>query len=222
MKSPRAVVFDMDGLMFNTEAVYWLVGGEILRRRRCEFTQELSDAMMGRPPQAAFEVMIQWHGLDCTWQQLALESEEAFLRLMGGRVETMPGLMELLAALERAGLPKAIGTSSARSLAGAVLSQFDLTRRFQFILAAEDVTHGKPHPEIYLKAAQRLGLPPAEVLVLEDSANGCRAAAAAGAYTVAVPGPHSQAQDFSMAAMRLDSLADRRLYEVLGIRERGF
>ncbi len=72
--------------------------------------------------------------------------------------------------------------------------------------------YGKPHPEIYLTAAQRFGISPAEMMVLEDSQNGCLAAAAAGAFVVAVPGEHSREHDFSMASLLVDSLADRRLY----------
>ncbi len=129
----------------------------------------------------------------------------------------MPGLLELLDALERAGIPKAIGTSSSRELVDACLEPFGMRRRFQFILAAEDIVNGKPHPEIYLTAARRFGVPPAEMAVLEDSQNGCLAAAAAGAFTVAVPAEHSREHDFSSASLVVDSLADPRLYRALGI-----
>ena len=213
----RAVVFDMDGLMFNTEDVYTLVGEELLRRRGYEFTAELKDEMMGLRPQPAFEAMIGHCRLGDTWQELAAESNRLFLDLLDGRLAPMPGLMELLDALERAGIPKAIGTSSSRELVDACLRPFDLEGRFQFILAAEDIVHGKPHPEIYLTAARRFGVPPAEMMVLEDSQNGCLAAAAAGAYVVAVPGEHSREHDFSMASLVVESLADPRLYLTLGI-----
>lgn len=214
---PHCVVFDMDGLMFNTEDVYWEVGSQVLRRRGCVFDRALSDAMMGRPPRPAFEVMIEWHSLGDTWEQLAVESEECFIRILDGLLAPMPGLLELLDALEAAGIPKAIGTSSARRLVDACLSRMKLQSRFQFILSAEDITHGKPDPEIYLKAATLFGREPKEVLVLEDSQTGCRAAAAAGAFTVAVPGEHSRGQDFGVASLVIDSLADPRLYEVLGL-----
>ncbi len=213
----RAVVFDMDGLMFNTEDVYTLTGEELLRRRGCEFTEELKHEMMGMQPQPAFERMIAHCRLAETWEELAEESNRLFLDLLHGRLAMMPGLMELLDALERAGIPKAICTSSSRELAAACLRPFDLSGRFEFMLTAEDIVHGKPHPEIYFMAAWRFGVPPAEMLVLEDSENGCLSAAAAGAYVVAVPGPHSRQHDFSMASLVADSLADRRLYLTLGI-----
>ena len=212
-----AVTFDMDGLMFNSEDVYTLTGTELLARRGCTFTAELKDAMMGLPPQTAFEVVIARHHLPEPWEVLAAESDDIFLSLLGARLATMPGLLELLAALEKAGIPKAIATSSSRRLTEACLAPFQLAPRFSFILTSEDITRGKPDPEMYLLAARRFGVPPAEMLVLEDSHNGCRAAAAAGAFTVAVPGAHSRSQDFRVANLVIESLADRRLYETLEI-----
>ncbi len=215
--SPHAVVFDMDGLMLNTEEVYTLVGTELLRRRGHEFTAQLKDAMMGLPPEPTFKVMIEWCQLDESWEQLAVESNRIFLDVLPEHLAPMPGLFALLEALEAADIRKAIATSSKRELADACLSPFDLQSRFQFILTSEDVTCGKPNPEIYLKAAQRLGLEPRQTLVLEDSENGCKAAVASGAFAVAVPGEHSRTHDFSTASLVVDDLADPRLYEVLGI-----
>lgn len=215
---PRAVVFDFDGLMFNTEDVYFMVGTELLRRRGRTFTRPLSDAMTGLPPRPSFEVMIQWHALSDSWEALAAESEELFLALLDAHLAPMPGLMDLLERLEEAGIPKAICTSSSRRLLSAVLQRFDVTRRFLFILTAEDITHGKPHPEVYLAASQRFGIEPRQMLVLEDSQIGCRSAASAGALVVAVPGKHTAHQDFTDASMVVDSLADPRLYEVLGLK----
>lgn len=203
--------------MFNTEEVYTLVGTELMRRRGREFPEGLKDAMMGLAPRAAFEEMIRWHGLDESWEDLMPESNEIFLRLLEDQLAPMPGLFELLDALEQAGIPKAIATSSDRLLADACLSPFELQGRFQFILTAEDIVRSKPDPEIYLAAARRFDLPPQQVLVLEDSQNGCRAAAAAGALTVAVPGNHSRDHDFRVASLVVDGLADRRLYAALGI-----
>jgi len=211
----HAVVFDMDGLMFNTEDVYYHVGTELLRRRGCQYTRELSDAIMGRPPQACFETMIAWHALADDWQSMARESEEIFISLLDRHLAPMPGLLDLLDALESAGIPKAICTSSSRRLLEEVLSRFAMQRRFRFTLAAEDITRGKPDPEIYLTAAARFGIRPDEMLVLEDSQAGSHSAATAGAFVVAVPCQQSAGQDFSAATMVVESLADQRLYETV-------
>jgi HAD superfamily hydrolase (TIGR01509 family) len=213
----RAVVFDMDGLMFNTEHVYWEVATELLRRRGHEYTRAANDAVMGLPPQACFEQMIRWYSLDDAWEQLAAESEEIFLGLLDDYLAPMPGLVELLDRLESAAIPKAICTSSVRRVLVAILSRFRMEPRFQFTLTAEDIRHGKPHPEIYEKAAARFGVRPGEMLVLEDSRNGCLSAARAGAHVVAVPGEFSRDQDLSVASLVIDSLADPRLYAALGL-----
>lgn len=214
---PLAVVFDLDGLMFNTEELYQDVGAEILRRREREITKELLDQMMGRPGRISLQLMIDWHQLEATVDELQRESDEIFAGILATRLAPMPGLLELLAALERAGIPKAIATSSGSAFVHEVLSRFDLERRFRFILTAEDVVEGKPNPEIYQKAAARFGLPPGRVAVLEDSQNGCAAAVAAGTIVVAVPGGHSLTHDFRGATLSVDSLADPRLYQLLGL-----
>jgi len=213
----RAVVFDLDGLMFNTEELYQFVGGEVLRRRGKSFEPELLHRMMGRPGSVALQMMIDWHGLPDTVERLAAESDEVFAEILETRLETMPGLLELLSTLEAAGIPKAIATSSRRSFTENVLGRFDLAPRFEFLLTAEDVTRGKPDPEIYQTAAERLALACGELMVLEDSANGCAAAAAAGTYTVAVPSGHSETHEFPGAAFVARSLRDERIYGALGL-----
>jgi HAD superfamily hydrolase (TIGR01509 family) len=213
----RAATFDLDGLMFNTEVLYEEVGSEMLERRGKTITRGLLDEMMGRPSRVALEIMIQWHQLDATVDELQEETDETFRRLLPERLSVMPGLVELLDALEVSTIPKAIATSSRRAFADHVLGLAGLSDRFEFILAAEDVVEGKPHPEIYLTAARRFQLQPRQVLVLEDSENGCRAAVAAGTFTVAVPGNHSRRHDFTGAALVADGLGDRRIYHALGL-----
>ncbi|MEX0937797.1 MAG: HAD family phosphatase [Pirellulales bacterium] len=213
----RGVVFDLDGLMFNTEELYEQVGGEILRRRGKIFTDELLHQMMGRQSPVALGLMIEYHGLSDTVEILAQESEVVFREVLDTQLATMPGLLELLDQLEAAEIPKAIATSSGRSFAHNVLGRFELSERFAFILTAEDIAHGKPRPDIYQQAAARLNLEPPQILVLEDSANGCRAGVAAGAYTVAVPAGRSRAHSFDGCAMVATSLADPRIYQALGL-----
>jgi len=163
------------------------------------------------------QIMIDWHGLPATVEDLARETDELFPPILDARLQPMPGLVELLGALERKGIPKAIATSSGRRFVGSVLSRFAFGPHFDFILTAESVTEGKPHPEIYQSAAAQFGVPPADMVVLEDSATGCRAAVAAGARVVAVPGGHSLKHDFSGAEFIAESLGDPRIYAIFGL-----
>lgn len=210
-----AVVFDMDGLMFNTEDLYDQVGQQLLERRGLSFTLELKLQMMGLPGGRAFEVMIQQCGLTDSVQQLQEESDRIFVDLLPNQIAKMPGLDSLLQHLEDNRIPKAVATSSHQQFADTALGVFELGPRFKFVLTAEDVIHGKPHPDIYLLAAARLGIPPAEMLVLEDSLTGSRAAVAAGAYTVAVPSSHTRHLSFEHADIVISSLDSPVLREIL-------
>lgn len=211
----QAVVFDLDGLMFNTEELYEEVGTQLLARRGKQFTADLLDQMMGRPSPTALQIMIDWHQLETTVDRLEQETDELFPAILDQRLAPMPGLMRLLDELERVGIPKAVATSSRRSFVTDVLGRFDLERRFAFLLTAEDVVRGKPDPEIYGTACRRLGLDPAQVMVLEDSENGCRAAVSAGTFAVAVPGPHSRNHSFDGTRFRAQSLEDPRIFQSL-------
>jgi HAD superfamily hydrolase (TIGR01509 family) len=196
----RAVAFDLDGLMFNTEHVFQQTGTELLRRREKLATPELFLRMMGRRAEDGFAAMIEMYSLTETIEELRLESEQIFLGLIDAHLQPMPGLHELLAAIEEQGLPKGVATSSPRKYLENLLGRFELTHRFDVTLTAEDVTHGKPHPEIYLKAAERLKVDPSEMLVLEDSEAGTKAAAAAGAVAVSIPHDFSRHHNFEAAA----------------------
>jgi HAD superfamily hydrolase (TIGR01509 family) len=142
-----------------------------------------------------------------------------FWEQVEGRLQLMPGLIELIDAIDNARIPKAIATSGSRDYADQILTRIELRHRFEMVITADDISRGKPDPEIYLLAARRFGVEPAEVLVLEDSQNGCRAGVAAGAYTVAVPSEHTEGHDYTGAAFVAQSLADPRIRQVLSLPE---
>jgi HAD superfamily hydrolase (TIGR01509 family) len=211
----KAVVFDFDGLMFNTEEIFNLSGKELLRRRGKEMTPALLSMMMGRRSDEAFPMMIEALGLTEDPAVLRAEERAIFHDMLWKHVAPMPGLFELLAHIESHGLPKGVATSSRRPYIESLLTHFKLMDRFPVTLTAEDVRQGKPHPEIYLTAASRIGVEPAEMLVLEDSEMGTRAAAAAGAVAVSVPHEHSRNHDFRTAYLIADGLHDPRILRLV-------
>ncbi len=211
----RAVVFDMDGLMLNTEDVFDLAGRELLARRGLEMTDVIRHSMLGRRPVDAFNALILHTGMTDRIEDLMHETRELFEEIAENSLATMPGLHDVLELVELRNLPLAVATSSPRAYMTPLLERFDLLHRFSFTLTAEDVTHGKPHPEIYQLAACKLQVPPGRMLVLEDSETGTRAAHAAGACIVSVPNRHTAIGDFSMSRLRIDSLLDQRLHDLL-------
>ncbi|MEZ6130233.1 MAG: HAD family phosphatase [Planctomycetaceae bacterium] len=211
----KAVVFDLDGLMLNTEDIFDLAGRQLLNRRGMQMTEQIHRSMLGRRPDEAFQAMKDLTGITDRIEDLKSETRELFAEIAAHHLAMMPGLLELLDLIEERNLPKAVATSSPRDYLLDMLTRFDLLHRFPLTLTAEDVTHGKPHPEIYLSAATQLSVDPANVLVLEDSETGTRAAASAGAFTVSVPNQHTHRGDFSMTSLLARSLSDPQLLGLL-------
>jgi len=213
--SISAVVFDLDGLMLNTEDVFELAGQELLQRRGKQMTDAIRHRMIGRRPHEAFAALTELTGITEPIEDLLDETRELFAIFAEQHLACMPGLIELLELIDNRQLPRAVATSSPRTYMETLLNRFDLLEPFTVTLTAEDVTHGKPHPEIYLTAAQRLGIAPSSMLVLEDSEAGTQAAAAAGAFVVAVPNEHTSFGDFSMSSMQVDGLDHPELRSVI-------
>lgn len=216
----RGVALDMDGLLFDTEKLYWSVGDAVLGRRGLRYCDELQRRMMGRVGVAATTQMKQFHDLPDSAEQLLAESEQLYLEQLSGKqadggIDPMPGLPQWIDHLIESNLPFGLATSSRRKFVDVIFESISWKQSLAFVLTGDDVRQGKPHPEMYLKAAERLSIAPSEMLVLEDSENGCKAAVAAGAVTVAIPNAHTQGQDFSGVWLVATSLADPRLHALI-------
>lgn len=211
----RAVVFDLDGILANTEDLYEHAGETILGRRGKTYDAELRELIMGRPVVDAIQIMIDSHSLTDTVDGLMLECGVVLNELIATSLAPMPGVISLVNDLQSADIPIAVATSATREYADNVLIRLDLKHRFRFILTAEDIRCGKPDPEIYLLAAQQLGLEPKQIMVFEDSANGCRAAVSAGVFAVAVPNRQTANHNFAGAAFAADTLNDPRIRQTL-------
>lgn len=211
----RAVAFDMDGLLVNTETLYSEAGDTILQRRGHRFTAELKDKMMGLPAEQAYQVMLDHTGLNESIETLQAETIEVFQNLLPTRLELMPGVLAILELLDERAMPRCVATSSTHAFAAEVLERMSLVARFDFVLTSEDVDNGKPAPDIYLDAAERQGVRPHEMLVLEDSQHGSRAGIASGACTIGVPSEHSDSHDFSGCHFVANTLKDPRISALL-------
>ncbi|MEM9002479.1 MAG: HAD family phosphatase [Cyanobacteria bacterium P01_F01_bin.86] len=186
--SPQAVLFDMDGLMLDSEGLYqeaWQVAADelgytladdvylsLVGRSNAEAAATFVDVFGPDFPIADFNN--RWH---THWQEL--------VRAKG--VSLKPGLLGLLDWLEAQTVPKAVGTSSNAAEAHLCLSVAGIRDRFATLVTVDQVNAGKPAPDIFLEAAHRLGVRPADCLVLEDSNAGVQAAHSAGIPVVMVP-----------------------------------
>ncbi len=205
----------MDGLLFDTEKLYWSVGDQVLMRRGHRFSKELQNRMMGRVGVASMRQMIDHHQLADSPESLLAESDTLYEQQLALGVQPMPGLAHWIDALRASGLPFGLATSSRRKFVTQILATVEWADDLAFQLTGDDVQRGKPDPEMYLKAASKLGVPATQMLVLEDSGNGTAAAVAAGAITVSVPSEHTKSQNFDGAFLIADSLSDRRLHALI-------
>lgn len=211
-KEVRGIAFDMDGLLLNTEDLYEKVGEKLLLRRGKTYREEVRRKMIGLPAPKAFGVLIESEGLTETWQELQQETDAIFEEILDQELRTMAGVESLMQHVEARGLPRCVATSSTQKFARRALGQVGILSKLDFVITAEDVRNGKPHPDIYQAAAQRMGIETWEMLVLEDSEHGTAAGVAAEAMVITVPNHHTRHGDFDGARLVADSLEDPRIY----------
>jgi HAD superfamily hydrolase (TIGR01509 family) len=199
----------MDGLMLDTERV----GRSTFEKATADFGITVGDdvyvQMIGRNWQDSKQIMATSLGADFPLDELRLcwrKHAEAHIESYG--VPCKPGLFELLDLLERRGVPKAVATSTRLERAYVLLDKLGLRHRFRTIIGGDEVEKGKPDPEIFLRAAERLAINPQHCVVFEDSGPGIRAAHAAGMIPVLVPDLVPPSDDVRQLAHRIYNSLD--------------
>ena len=186
-QAPAAVIFDMDGLLFDSETLY----REALFSAGAETNLPVSEAlyrqMVGNPWPTIWRLLLDLYGSEDDVARLRAAWSQGFESLAATRLALKTGVVEILDALDRLGLPRAIATSSQHHKVEHHLGMHGLAGRFHAVVAQGDYAAGKPAPDPFLRAAERLGVAPELCLALEDSHNGVRSAASAGMMTVMVP-----------------------------------
>jgi len=184
---PGAVIFDMDGLLFDTEALWQEAllsaaaeGGRVI-------PDEVYNKSIGVRRSQCRSLFLEHFGDDFRFDDFHADWTRHFWLISESKLAQKPGVPELLETLDRLRLPRAIATSSSRATVERHLAAHGLTDRFDQLVCRGDYEHGKPAPDPFLTAAERLGVEPALCLALEDSHVGVRSAAAAGMMTVMVP-----------------------------------
>ncbi len=183
---PEAIVFDVDGLLVDTEPCWTVAETELFRRRGRPFGDEEKALLIGRSLAAAALTLADEFDEPGNEEGLVDELLVLVREAVQRGAQVMPGATQLV-ALSRAALPVAVASNSPRHLMDVALDRAGLADSFAVSIAADEVTEPKPAPDLYVEACRRLGVDPSRALAFEDSGTGLRSATAAGLRTVAIP-----------------------------------
>ena len=207
----QALIFDMDGLMIDSERLYGQAQRVIARSFGKELRDDVLGRMMGRKPIESLAIFAEEHGISAAPEELLRMRNDIMRMKLTHELEPMPGLDHILETYHGV-LKLAVATGAQEEFLDLVVDQLGIRGRFDVLQSSDDVVAGKPDPEIYLVTCRKLGVAPAEGVVLEDSSNGALAGKRAGCSVIAVPTEYTRTQDFSCA----DAVA-RDLFEASSI-----
>jgi HAD superfamily hydrolase (TIGR01509 family) len=213
-----AVVFDMDGVLIDSEQVWDEVRGQLARDWGGHYSPEAQRAMMGMNSSEWARYMHDVLELPRSPGEI---NDEVVRRILERYRHDLPLIDGAVAAVQRLSseFPLAVASSSSRPLIEGVLDAAGITSCFTAVISSDEFSHGKPAPDVYLEAARRLGVAPMQCAAIEDSANGIRAGHAAGMRVLALPNPHypPDSEALSLADDVLGSLHELTVERVRGI-----
>ena len=204
----RAVIFDMDGVLVDSEPFGFEALRRVMTRHGLPYSEEENAEFLGRTTLDSCRILRERHGLTESAERLAEWYVEGMLEQIGRGPIPMAGVPEVLERVRASGYRMALASSAEVRVIEANLAALSLRPLFEAVVSGTQVARGKPAPDVFLAAADRLGIVPERCLVIEDSRNGLLAAKAAGMRCVVVPCDHTRHQDFSEADHRLAALPD--------------
>lgn len=182
----RAVVFDLDGVLWDGEPLYHEAFNVVLRPLGHEVTPQEYEQIIGNSVEAAWEWVIARFKLTGAPEHFYTAYDEAVLDLLAQPVEPLPGVRETIARLKSIPVPVGLASASLRQWVDATLAGIGLAGEFDATVSASEVERAKPAPDMYQRAAEKLGVPAAECIAVEDTRTGVASARAAGMYVVQV------------------------------------
>jgi HAD superfamily hydrolase (TIGR01509 family) len=203
-----AVVFDMDGVLVDSEPMHLEAMRRVLLPYGVAYTDRENEAFFGFTDPEVFRILKRRYGLAPDELELTRRRTELLVQLTRKGTVPMDGVPDVPRALRGRGYRLAIASSSALGVIRATVEALGITSLFEALVSGADVGRGKPAPDVFVETARRLGLPPRACLVVEDSRNGLLAAKAAGMACATIPCPATRHEDFAEADFRLGALPD--------------
>lgn len=215
----KAVIFDMDGVIIDSEPIHKDVEKKIFKRLGVTVTGEEHDSYVGVTSENMWNSIKQKHNLSesvSTEELIEMEVKEyiGFL-LQHEDIKPITGVVELINELYKNNMKVALASSSVKKSIETVVKMFKLQKYFEVRISGEDILNGKPWPDIFLETAKHLNVAPSECLVIEDSKNGVSAAKAAGMKCIGFKNINSGNQDLSGADLIIDNYADISYKKIL-------
>jgi HAD superfamily hydrolase (TIGR01509 family) len=204
----QTVIFDMDGVLVDSEPFGFEALRRVMTRHGLPYTEDENAEFLGRTTLDSCHILKQRHGLPASVETLADWYVEGMLEQIARGPVPMIGVPEVLQRVRASGYRMALASSAEVRVIEANLAALSIRPLFEAVVSGTQVARGKPAPDVFLAAAHRLGTPPAECLVVEDSRNGLLAAKAAGMRCAVVPCSYTREQDFREADHRLTALPE--------------
>ena len=199
----RAVLFDHDGTLVDSEPIHYQLWVQVLRRYGVMISEEVFNSVCAGMPTLANAVdLVKRYNLPVQAENLAEEKHTITKEFLAENAyPLMPGVQKAIQALIKQGLTLAIVTGANQHSVGATVRTYSFDRHFAYVISADDVQKSKPAPDCYLLALEKLGLRPEECLAIEDTEHGLRAASQAGIPCLVLPTELSMNHDFSLATV---------------------
>lgn len=207
----QGLIFDMDGVLIDSEPLHLLAYQELLASWSIAYTEQDNRELLGRKELDCAKILIKRYNLEVPAEKLVQKKEAIVERLLKAQSSEQPGVSSALSAAKNLGLPMAVASSATLATINLVVDTLSIRSFFNALASGEEVEHGKPAPDVFLLAAQRLRVEPSRCLVIEDTFNGVLAAKAAGMQCIAVPCEATRHQDHSQADAMLSSLTELKL-----------
>ena len=212
----QAVIFDMDGVLVDSEPLHLVSTNVVLGRFGHGLSAEENEIYLGWNEQSYWSALLERFGIDAAIEDCIAEREAEILRLFHEEVPVAPGVVDFVHALRDRGIPRAVASSSDRRVIDAVLERSGLAGSFDAIASGDEVSRSKPDPEIFLLAASRLGVEPERCLVFEDAPHGAQGALSAGMRCIRVVTQTTRRLSFPRVDKDIEGFQGLGVDDVLG------